>query len=109
MDYFPDAWVVLKINTPSTTIYKVLAGWFGDYLTGDSWRINSGITTVHKEGECFIFGGASGSDYICHQDTYKLTNMTHAILEEFNSSIPSTASIEVMPEDTNWFELFKGN
>ena len=56
-DYTPDNWVVLKITNTKRSgntgygrteqvLYKVLAGWGGGYLDGDSWRMNSGINLV---------------------------------------------------------------
>jgi hypothetical protein len=45
-EYLPDNWVVLKINHEGKTLYKVLAGWIGGYLNGDSWRMNSGMNCV---------------------------------------------------------------
>ena len=52
-DYRPDNWVVIKFtqqvksgNTgygrTEKVFYKVLGGWSGGYLDGDSWRMNSG-------------------------------------------------------------------
>ncbi len=50
-EYTPDSWVVLKVKAGKGTFpfYKVLAGWSGGYLSGDSWRINSGITRVEDD------------------------------------------------------------
>ena len=49
----PDSWVVLKITAETGVIYKVLAGWSGGYLDGDSWRLNSGINIVfEREDQC---------------------------------------------------------
>ena len=36
-DYYPDNWVVLKIDTKDYVIYKILAGWGGGYTQGESW------------------------------------------------------------------------
>ena len=47
--------------------YKVLAGWSGGYLYGDSWRLNSGIKDFKEnpEKEYVDFFGFSGSQYRC--------------------------------------------
>ena len=65
--YFPDKWVVVKITTQNVTIHKVFACWYGGYLGSDSWKLNSGITRVFEEGQCFMFEGSSGSTYVCHK------------------------------------------
>lgn len=69
--YIPDNWVIIKIkgNDPH---YRVLAGWSGGYTTGDSWRMNSGITRYERDGDYFLFYGHTGSCYRCHRDTYGL-------------------------------------
>ena len=36
----PDAWVIVEI---SGKIQKILSGWAGSYLYGDSWRMSSPI------------------------------------------------------------------
>ena len=56
-EYNPDRWVILKLINNQKTIYKVLGGWFGGYLQGDSWRINSGITKVELDGDVYKFYG----------------------------------------------------
>lgn len=40
---FPDSWVILEINTESEKFKKILAGWSGSYLYGDSWRLSSPV------------------------------------------------------------------
>jgi hypothetical protein len=69
--YRPDNWVVFKMSAPddSCTCYKVLGGWSGGYLGGDSWRMNSGIVSVEQKGETYEFHGSSGSCYICYKDS----------------------------------------
>jgi hypothetical protein len=80
--YTPDNWVILKIVLPGEVNYKVLAGWSGGYLDGDSWRMNSGITKVEEEGDYFLFHGYSGSIYRCHKDAEALRSNIAGILTE---------------------------
>ena len=55
-NYTPDNWVVIKMMPPEKdTMYKVLGGWSGGYLDGDSWRMNSGVTSVEDDGDYFKF------------------------------------------------------
>lgn len=104
-NYFPDNWVVLKIKEGKYDrgFYKVLAGWSGGYLDGDAWRMNSGITKVTEEGDHLKFWGASGSCYVCHKDTYRLTMATSGVYNQLIKRFED--KVEMMPEDTNWLEI----
>jgi hypothetical protein len=66
-EYTPTCWVILKIKHNAETTFKVLAGWSGGYLDGDTWRCNSGITKVEFNDPCYTFHGYSGSTYVCHK------------------------------------------
>ena len=79
--YCPDNWVIVKITHPEEVVYKILAGWSGGYLYGDSWRMNSGIVRASTEGDCTLFYGSSGSVYKCHKDHQRLSNITAGIYE----------------------------
>ena len=72
-EYTADNWVVLKINKPQDPHYRVLAGWSGGYLDGDSWRLNSGITFHESDCDYWYFYGSSGSRYKCHVNSYRMT------------------------------------
>ena len=113
-DYTPDNWVVLKITNTKRSgntgygrteevLYKVLAGWSGSYLNGNSWRINSGITLVFDREDEVHFHGESGSVYRCPKGAYGLRMSTSGIykqLQEFPDS-----EVELIPEDTDWSKL----
>jgi hypothetical protein len=43
---FPDNWVILEINHNGEQFQKILAGWSGSYLYGDSWRMSSPIAEL---------------------------------------------------------------
>lgn len=76
----PDRWVIVKVTTDETPYFKVLAGWSGGYLHGDSWRLNSGISKVEREGDFYLFHGYSGSVYRCHVNGYGLNIIMIGIL-----------------------------
>jgi len=103
-EYIPDNWVVLKITYErETPLYKVLAGWSGGYLYGDSWRMNSGITEMKQDGDYYEFYGSSGSCYRCHKKGYRIsmaTGPTYSSLKEHFGE-----AVELMPKDTNWLEI----
>ena len=65
----PDNWVTLKLTTKSETFFKVLAGWSGGYLDGDSWKLNSGIEDIQETEKYYDFIGSSGSIYRCRKNT----------------------------------------
>jgi len=101
-DYNPDNWVIIKINGDDPH-YRVLAGWSGGYLDGDSWRMNSGITRAEDAGDRFNFYGSSGSCYSCGKESYTLRmNNAHiwAKLQEMHGD-----KVEMMPEDTDWLDM----
>ena len=112
-EYHPDNWVVLKITVEDTPLYKVLAGWSGGYLDGDSWRMNSGITEVTEDGNYLLFHGYSGSTYRCHKHTYGLTMATRGVYNTLKCGVYNKlkeqeqfdGQIILMPEETNWLEL----
>jgi hypothetical protein len=103
-EYLPDNWVVLKIMQPDQdTLYKVLGGWSGGYLDGDSWRLNSGVTKVKEDGDYYEFYGESGSVYKCHKNQYCLRMNNAGIWNQLKEKFGD--AVELMPEDTDWSTL----
>jgi len=111
----PDKWVVIKIGTEEP-IYKVFATWYGGYLDGDSWKMNSGIKGVDISNETFsgdfsgffIFHGYSGSAYKCHYKAYGTSSYTQGVLDSIIKKAKEAypdKPIEVLPEDTDWINL----
>lgn len=84
-EYSPNVWVLIKVKSPNKTIYKVLAGWRGGYLDGDSWKINSGICKIHhgKKSKAYTYMGYSGSKYICYEHCYGTSFLTAQILNTY--------------------------
>ena len=104
----PDAWVIVKIvhDGLENPLYKVVAGWNGGYLHGNSWRVNSGITQVEDYEDYFIFHGASGSAYTCHKQRYGMKMCNYPGLERVKAAVKDVnGTVEVMDEETNWKEL----
>lgn len=108
MEIKPDKWLVIKIGV-SEPIYKVFASWYGGYLDGDSWKINSGISEVQKEGDHIDFHGYSGSCYRCHKNNYGISSYGERILDSMmnHPDLPGGEKykIEIMDETTNWETL----
>ena len=106
-DYTPDCWVVVKITGPDTPpIHKVFACWYGGYLSGDSWKLNSGITRAYEDGNCFMFDGSSGSTYACPKSQYGTNMYGGGVLQNMIVKAEKNGvTIEILPEETNWLEI----
>jgi len=76
--YAPDNWVVLKVADGD---YRVLAGWSGGYLDGDSWRINSGISRIQQTPTHWDFIGTSGSTYHCSKNSETIRMNIASVLD----------------------------
>ena len=101
--YTPNNWVILKVKHPTETFYKVLAGWSGGYLDGDSWRMNSGIVSVTEDEISYYFHGQSGSVYRCSKISYGARmNISHIIDELLKKY---SDHFELLPEDTDWMNM----
>ena len=97
-EYRPDRWVVIKITTPKEHLYKVFACW-----SGDSWKMNSGITQAQLVDNSWEFEGYSGSVYSCYRDLYGTTAYGGSVLQSFIKEIVTQgATMEIMPADTDW-------
>jgi len=106
-DYTPDNWVIIKIKEGKldSGFYKVLAGWSGGYLYGDSWRMNSGITEIKEDGDYYEFYGASGSCYRCHKRGYGLRMNNAGIWKQLEENQGFEGQVTLMDADTNWMEV----
>lgn len=101
----PDEWVVLKILSASDgTFYKVLGSWYGGYLHGNSWRLNSGIERVEKTEDSFLFYGFSGSCYECGFNNYGMHLESSGIVEQLKQGRGDIV-VEVLPKETDWLTL----
>lgn len=104
-EYTPDNWVVLKINYKDETLHKVLGGWSGGYTTGDSWRMNSGVSEVTEDGDYLLFHGYSGSVYRCHKGSYGLRMNNAGVYNSLKENEGFEDQITLMDEDTDFLKL----
>lgn len=92
----PDNWVILEISADQEPVfYKVLAGWYGGYLHGDSWALNSGIESVTIEDNYYDFKGYSGSVYRCGKDYEQLRMNIAGVLQTLKERFKD--KIKVVP------------
>lgn len=107
-EYTPDRWLGVEITgKPSEKpVYKIFACWYGGFLGGNSWKLNSGITSVSENTDYYFFEGSSGSTYICRKDSYGISNYGSRVLENMiEKAAANDITIEVLPENTKWTEL----
>lgn len=105
--YTPDKWVVIKIEGKDIPLtYKVFACWYGGYLNGDSWKMNSGIKKVSKKKNCWYFEGFSGSTYECHKERYGTNMYGGGVMQNIiEKAKEQDIVIKVLDENTNWKKL----
>ena len=97
----PANWVVLRMTNEDETFYKVLGGWGGGYLDGDSWRLNSGIVRVDEEANNWLFYGSSGSCYTCPKGEYGLRMNIAGIFKQ----LQDIGDVVFMDKDTDWTSI----
>lgn len=78
-NYYPDSWIVIQVDTDD---YRVFGSWKGSYLTGDSWRYNSGISEVEDTKDSYYIHGESGSVYQCDKRFYGVTSFYNSTVVE---------------------------
>lgn len=98
MKYTPDKWVIVEVTNEGKIHYRIFGTWLGGYLNGQSWRMNSGNTEVHKtkEGAYNVFGN-SGSCYFLNPLAYGVGGYTGSVLKEFVDN--SDGGIKIFSEE----------
>ena len=89
----PDKWVILEFDNNGKKLYKVFAGWYGGYLDGDSWKLNSGIVETTFADEMYVFKGYSGSEYHCAKDNYGISMLMSSILVSFQKQVDEAEGV----------------
>lgn len=89
--YTPSGWAFLKIKVcgQDNTIVKMFGSWSGGYLTGDSWRVNSGVTKIEENDHEYIVSGYSGSQYILSKTANHITGYNKGVLEDMIEELKS--------------------
>ena len=57
----PDSWVIVEVNHEGERFQKILSGWSGSYLYGDSWRLSSQIKEINIDIDSDKIGVAGNS------------------------------------------------
>lgn len=100
-EYKPDSWAVIKMTYKDETFYKILGGWSGGYLDGNSWRLSSIIEKCVHDNDKLHFYGSSGSVYSVNPGHYGLRMATVGIWDQMKERYPD--QVELL-EDCNWKE-----
>jgi hypothetical protein len=105
--YHPDTWVMLKFVHKGKPIHKILAGWGGSYLYGQSWKLNSGVTKVTEDDTHYHFEGSSGSIYSCHKKAYGFSGYTAQIYSSFQKEVEDNddVTMEAFDADTDFMSI----
>ena len=95
--YTPDRWVMLEITGKnSEPIRKIFAGWYGGFASGDSWKLNSGVTNIRVDDSGhYEFDGQSGSTYHCHVNTHGMSSYMFSVLASWRDMYPSVDIKEI--------------
>lgn len=100
----PDRCVLLKMSSDKDlrVVYKIFATWFGGYIAGDYWRLNSGIDRVEPVHdlpyEAVDVVGVSGSVYRIVLDREGTTAYTGGVLHNMiENAVEVGVTIEKLP------------
>jgi hypothetical protein len=108
-EYVPDRWVVLKLTSKvegGATHYRIFATWSGGYLTGNSWKLNSGIVQAQVDrSNTWSFTGDTGSVYRCRAGGYGLSGYGAGVLQSLTDNNKDYLTITVLDQLENWNEL----
>jgi hypothetical protein len=105
--YTPDRWVVVKLQINSDTIYKVLCTWYGSFTTGESWQINSGITSIEDRGNTWAFTSISGSVYVCPKQGQGFSAYGKATFDRMFSRVAEVEGVSVEVIEFNQIGILK--
>ena len=101
--HYPDKWCVIDVGGK---FYKLFASIYGGYTSGDSWKLNSGITKVIDHGDTLQFFGTSGTSYTCDKLSYGSHMYGEGVLNNLiRHAAESGTTVTIMDENTDWMEL----
>jgi|GEM_PF-1122445 hypothetical protein len=81
----PDNWLGLHLKKDNIDIVKLFSTFYGGYLDGDSWRLNSGCKNIKKypdNKDKFLITGYSGTQYNIFKKNIGTSSYTSTILNE---------------------------
>lgn len=103
--YTPDKWLIVKLESEKDIHYRVFATWYGGYLHGDSWQLNSGIVSVTEDEKYYYFNGASGSVYQCLKGAYGHSGYSGSVLHRLIEKSKTQGTTITVLEDKDWMKV----
>jgi hypothetical protein len=98
--YNPNKFVIIKIHVNGEEpLYKIFASWRGGYLSGDSWKLNSGNCKVEKEDDHYLVHGYSGSIYKLNKNSYGTYSYTNSVLSSYLAVSSEAVEIVMLSEE----------
>lgn len=81
--YTPNNWQLVHVipKDTSAAYYRILAGWSGSFIYGNSWKLSSGCEQVIDEGDSWRVPQSSGSVYILSKNSEKPSVATVGVLK----------------------------
>ena len=100
--YTPDCWVIVEISGSEVemTYHRVLAGWYGGFAAGDSWKLSSGITKIVESDGAWEVHNESGSIYQCAKSAQRLSGYTQSIYASYASENSEKAALNIVTLDS---------
>ncbi len=104
--YKPDSWELVHVIPKDTSAdyYRILAGWSGSYMYGNSWKLSSGCEQVLDEGNSWRVPQSSGSVYILRKNSEHTSLAVTGVLQSIIQSNPET-KIEIVKMENILGEL----
>ena len=94
--YTPDSWKIILFDSDDFgKVYKVLAGWYGGYANGDSWKLNSGIIEVVETDNFYDFYGSSGSIYHCTKTGEHISGIMGGMLSSWQEQAKEYPGVSI--------------
>lgn len=91
----PDAWVIIEVNHEGEQFQKIISGWSGSYLYGDSWRMSSKIKEINIKvnQDFFTVETESGSTYSLFKSRQGLRMSNSGIYNELKEKFGDAIEI----------------
>lgn len=97
--YTPDRWVLVDLKTPTETIRKVFAGWYGGYCGSDVWKLSSEVVSVTDHVDRYEFLNHSGSTYICYKQSVGMSSYMLSVYSNWKDKEDDKVTMQVVAEN----------
>lgn len=91
----PLHWLLLEIKQPDKTTVKILSGFAGGYLEGDSWRLSTDVEKIEDNDNEYIVTTKSGSTYLLLKKNIGVSGPSAGMLQR----IKKYFDVKIIDED----------